>query len=693
MPDYEVEDIEILRDMFRELNAERRKLGDEIESFGKKAEDEAETKLETMLEQIAVKVAKETALKRGVDAEDLMPFLGEEVERLTFFYKRQYARDFQRFLGKMAIFSRNVSMGTMTMGDIWHQMWTNIWSIIFGPWIVGSFFVFLQFLLISNYVPASPAKPFLQIMAPIIVGAGVFFLNFMSSKNPMDWLTHIVSGFLIAFTFAILWIGIFSSIESFPGGIIWFWIAWGASAFFIGTFSLYQLGGFRAVMQFAVIVLLFGYIALGPYKAEYRETIDKVKEPFTLAFRAIINAFKDAWILATNPTEWYARQQLRNMRSEQPLESPKGVEIVKIESLTPNVGIPSGEEFGIYATIQNQGKMGARNVEAEITCNEFCNIDTAKGGVTKLNRTNMKDLGYMEQDEQVQLRFEKIKAELIGKSAFEMAKITLSISYEYNTTSALPVTIALEAEIDRRLSSREDVFKPVVAKAMGGPAQISLNVGPQPLKASLEDSETKEKTSLLVAITNSRADGVIVLKKGVKLFIDVPEGLGNVHNAITGSKINDNEKICRANNVDCVPDGKNRIACTVNPDGIDRLEIKSADFSSILPIFCGFENIGEKQINVFKSEMITAEMQLYAYKTKKTLDITVTQPLGVAKASPADSSAPSSSPTTPAPSASPPPSPSSSPQLSPACNGADERCTSNSECCSGNCDDLTATCF
>ncbi len=614
------------------LEAEIFKLKEAQRELLEKIREEKARKLEDIYKEEAADISKWVCAERGLD-DSVVPIvnkeLGEEAKRLAFFYEKQFGQGMKSVLGKMAIFSRNIAMGTMTMGDIWHQMWSNLFSIIFGPWVIGSFFVFLQFLLVSNYVPNTAPKAFLQIMAPMIVGGGVFFLNFMSSKNPMDWLTHIVSGFLIAYTFAILWIGIFASMEGFPGGIMWFWIIWGLSSFFIGIFSLYQLGGFRAVMQFAVIVLLFGYLALGPYKAAYREAIDKVKEPFTLAFRAVINAFKDAWILAINPTEWYARQQLRNARSEQPLELPKGVEIVRLESLTPNLGIPHGEEFEIFAIIQNSGKLDAKNVKVGIKCNEFCEIRgtrmllPSKLPLSK-DAIGMEDLDEMPPGKQAQLRFNKIYATKPGRSAYEIAKVTLNVSYEYSTNTTLPVTISSDAEISRRLSTKEEVFKPVVSRAMDGPAQISLNVGPQPLR-------TGRDTTLLVAVINARPDGVVVLNNKAKLLIDVPESVGTITPA-------DASNVCRSRNVDCVKvikDGKDKIECTVNPKDVEGdLRITSGDFSSVLPVFCEFNGTSEKNISIFKTGSISTELQNYVYEVKKVLDVTVTQPLGVAKASP-----------------------------------------------------------
>ncbi len=628
-----VNDIEIQRDEYKRLAAEIRSFQTEQKKKAEQAKKEAETKLETILTKAADKVAKETALKHGVNDEDIKPFLYDEVERLKFFYEKQFNQGIKHFMGKWAMFNRNMAMGAMTMGDIWHLFWQNLWNLLFGPWVIGAGFVILQWLLISNYVPPSGAKSFLLIMAPIIGGLGVFMLNFMGSKNPMDWLTHIISGFIIAYMFGMLIVAIFNGIDNFPGGVMWFWITWFLSSMFIGSFQLYQLGGFRAVFQIAVLILLFSYVALGPYQATYRQFIDRIKEPFTLAFRAIANAFNDAWVLATNPTEWYARQQLRNVRSERPLETPKGVEIVRLESLTPNFGIPHDEEFEVFAIIQNQGKMDARDVSARIECNEFCKLPDNINDITK-----NQDKDKLNQGEQLRLRFSGLTANKPGKDAFQIAKVTLFINYTYETNSSLPVTIASEAEINRSMSAKEDVFKPVTSIAMEGLAQLSLNVGPQPLKSN-------DAASLLVAITNSRTDGTIVLKRGMKLFIDVPDGVGSVADKAcrTGTRqvqcstgAEETERCQKSTN--CIAEGckledksckpLHQATCTINPSaGVGELQIKATDFSTILPIYCSMTT---NTTDVFKSDRIKAGLPSYIFVTKKSLEVTVTQGLGIA---------------------------------------------------------------
>lgn len=700
MPDNDKLDIlqkrqELLLRRIEQKTAELNKKQEELKQYGKGIKDYLNRKADEMAAKYAAEFPPE---EQGAALAEIRKALGDEADKLGFYYEKQYEKDVQRFLGKWAMFGRNLAMGTMTMGDIWHQMWSNLWNLLFGPWVIGAGFVILQWFMIVNWVPPSAAKSFLLIMAPLIGGGGVFMLNFMNSKNPMDWLTHIITGFIIAYSVGILLIGIFNGIEHFPGGIMWFWITWFLSGLFVGTFQLYQLGGFRAVMSVAVLILLFGYLSLplAPYQAAYRQAIDRIKEPFTLAIRAVVTAFNDAWVLATNPTEWYARQQLRNVRTEKPLELPKGIEIVRIDSLTPGAGIPADEEFEVFAVIENKGRLTARDVSARIECNQFCSVpDDVKIFDGKTKPALKKDLDNLEQGRQLQLRFPGLQALKPGKQAFQIAKVTLFVSYTYETTSTLPVKLASNKEIERALAAKEDIFRAVTSIAMDGPSQISLNVGPQPLK-------TGDSTSLLVAILNARPDGTVILKRDMRVYVDVPNGIGTLGDAACRSGSGQvvcssgEEEVARCNynqpfaclNNGCMWDSSckplHQATCIVQPteetirgicksfgapvvsgivetgvkaiegvstelgkaaaplgapawvlrfchgtENVPDLHIKATDFSTILPIFCSLSTASDRGIDIFKSDRIKASMPSYIFETKKSLDITITQPLGV----------------------------------------------------------------
>ncbi len=698
----DVTDREVLLEMYRQLAAYLNKREEMIRELEKKEEDETGKETSLILEKKADEISGELASELGSPESEpiIRKYLRDEAGRLTYFYDKQYIRPgMRKAIGTLGMWQRNVAMGTMTLGDVWYNLLSNIWSFVFGPWVLGSFFLFVQYLFIGAYItPISGAGLMLLWLAPIAGGMTVFMLNFQSSKSPMDWLTHFVSGAMIAYTFAILLVGIFGSISNFPGGTMWFWIVLGLVSLFLGTFQLYQFGGFRSVLQVAVIILLFGWIALGPYQAVYRSAIDKVKEPLSFAITSVRNSVKDVWLLATNPSEWYLRQQVKNVRSESPLEFPKGIEIVSLTPLLPGFGIPAGEQFSVVATIQNKGKLIARDVTFRSECNQWCSDKDSSISGLKLKPeqygdatiTTIKELKPGEQDRIIVSGLKGLKSD---RSGLQLAKVTVFVNYSYSANSTLPVKVATGDEIDRMIMAREDVFRPVSSTALDGPAQLSLNVGPQPLKGG-------SPASLLIAVIDARTDGDVVLKANEKFFVDISPGVGTVTesnvcrgsgniNCITGEQISafcdsinkdanavgDKKQNCLNNGCEfvnnaCVKNQDTDIMCEVLPKETKRtlfgkilypfsgpfwptkslvglvpgrfatsdlpeLTIKGSEYSSILPVFCDFTT---SDVDVFKSGMIRAELPHYTFVTKKSAEIQITQPLGVSGTSPLVSS-------------------------------------------------------
>ncbi len=134
--------------------------------------------------------------------------------------------------------------------------------------------------------------------------------------------------------------------------------------------------GFKTVLQGSVVILVFAYIALGPYSAIYQQALDQVKAPVEIAFRAVKNAFYDIYLLATNPTEWYARQQVINTRPEKPISFPKALEVTSLDVTPPSV--PGGQPFVLNAVLRNDGDLAVRNIRVTAACNQWCQTPLPK---------------------------------------------------------------------------------------------------------------------------------------------------------------------------------------------------------------------------------------------------------------------------------------------------------------------------
>jgi hypothetical protein len=130
--------------------------------------------------------------------------------------------------------------------------------------------------------------------------------------------------------------------------------------------------GYKAVIQGSVVILIFAWVALGPYSSIYQQAIDQVKGPAEIAWRAASNAFYDIYLLATDPTEWYARQQVINTKSEKPISFPKALELSSLDAIPPSV--PGGQPFVMNIVLKNEGDLPVTNVQVAASCNQWCQI-------------------------------------------------------------------------------------------------------------------------------------------------------------------------------------------------------------------------------------------------------------------------------------------------------------------------------
>ncbi len=128
----------------------------------------------------------------------------------------------------------------------------------------------------------------------------------------------------------------------------------------------------QVVLQISLLILVFSYIALGPYASIYDQAIEQVKTPAEIAYRSVSNAFYDIYLLATNPTEWYARQQVVNARPEKPISFPKGLEVESLDA-TP-ASVPGGQPFVMTFVLKHEGDLPARRIRVEASCNQWCEV-------------------------------------------------------------------------------------------------------------------------------------------------------------------------------------------------------------------------------------------------------------------------------------------------------------------------------
>jgi hypothetical protein len=573
-----------------------------------------------------------------------------------------------------------LSRGSATLGDVWYNIINNLWTLITGPWLLGVIMFMLQFYFIMTFSKTGYNYMYLWLL-PAVGAATLFIINIESSRTPFDWLAHIISGAIIANTVSI----IFFALGFYPESWLWY-LMWALIALFIGVFQLYQAGGFRVIFQVAVIAMVFGWIAMGPYSAYYNVVKEQIKAPIKSAYEAIKDAFVNVWLLATNPTEWYARQQVMNVRPEKPIDYPRGIEIVSLDALPPSVqGYVEGSTpttFSIAAVIRNDGMQDANNIDVKYGCKNDCDSLT---GIKEVSETKLQPgVGSL-----IWIRDIQTSAKLSSRAAeTKIAKVEVNVTYTYSTNSTLQVELMKSTEIQRRFKEQQDVFRPITAVAKTTPAQMSLNVGPQPIVVSdtikeadysidscknglyacedkdigpglikcenskwvltgdkptygtLEQCKTACKqianciyTSaanqmLLVSILNKRTDGTVIIGKEDKESDDkITKMVIRLPKSI-GSGLS-----CPGVNPESITSKNNRVYYRDDNEEallikISKLQvIQASQFNTIFSFTCTFNP--EKNIPDVRTGLITAELYDYRFSITKEKDVTITAPLGI----------------------------------------------------------------
>ncbi|MDI6720898.1 MAG: transglycosylase SLT domain-containing protein, partial [Candidatus Aenigmarchaeota archaeon] len=519
---------------------------------------------------------------------------------------------------------RSTSMRMKTFGSAYFGLKDYLWQIITAPWMWGFAFALVQFYFISMYIGFNPT--YLWVF-PAITAGFTFLVNFADTTRPFDWFNHLASGAIIGYSAVLLMMAL--SMNTFLSNTM-FWVVWAVFSF-IGIFQFYHTGGFRIVLQLGVIILLFAYLALGPYSGYYHQVIDQVKGPVEVAYRAVYKSVSDVYLLATNPTEWYARQQVQNVRPERALSLAKGVEVNTFDALPASV--PSGQQFAITTVLKHEGTLNeTRNIRISFSCNQWCdtkgivptNKDVKSTGLNiyQLIDSRTEKPHALKKGESVALSFSGFTASSIKgrENEYRVAKVRMNITYTYSTSSSLFAEVINSYEFEKRTNEGKN-FRPVQAIGKDSPAQLSLNVGPQPLLAG-------KGALLLVAISNSRDESSVILPEGSEVIIRMPRSVGSGLDCegFTHDSTNDG---------DPKETGVEVIRYRVYPRGSDRVEIKSGEFNTIFPFICSFTTnelmVNGRQIDepTVQTGLITGEIPAYEFTTTKEKDVTITVPLGI----------------------------------------------------------------
>lgn len=558
--------------------------------------------------------------------------LTDEADRLAYFYGQEYKNFMRNILGRVSMLSRGLSSGMLTWGDTWDLFLGNIKSILFGPWIWGTLLIILHWMMLTNWVtPLIGGSQLYLYMMPLLLGFITFFMNFQTSTDPMDWATHFISGTMIGFTTILfltaIWtpadmatFNFFSSSEGhWYNSWFFFFTIWGFLAMFIGVFQFYRSGGFIVAFQLCAMIMIFSYLALGPYNGYYNIVLGEVKQPLTMGLRTVSGTFSNVWMLATNPTKWVEEMSRDNVVPEVPVSIPMALEIVSI-SARPDP-VPACEQFTVDFITKNEGDTTVGDITIGASCSKYCNAgdlgDALKGIVCGVTPGYDCRSRLVPGDGDI-FTFNPVGTQVLqGREAeFHPIYFNLNVSYSHATNSSLKLTVMDKDKIQESLIKGETLFHPVTAVGKPTPAKLSLNVGPQPLKAN-KTSEMNAR--LLVSVLNGRDDGDIKLYDGDKIRIRLDSNLA------VFSAIPPHEYICEPHDyVSCAYVSDNVFECTVKDDHT----IKSYDVKSIFYLLCDMNimPLGDKDV---LTGLITAELPKYTFVLRKRITVQETAPLGI----------------------------------------------------------------
>lgn len=574
-------------------------------------------RMEKVAEQVAGRIIYRFKIKDGAAQDDIKSELKGEAQKIATSMVEKGRDTLSGPLGMI----RSASMGAKTVGASYYSFWEFWREILTAPFIWGTLFAVVQYFFILTYVGYNPTY---LLIYPIITALFTFLVYFgdlfEGGARPFDLFNHLASGAIIGYTAVLLMLAFGFQTFVSTG---WFWGIW---IFFslIGIFQFYHSGGFRIVLQGGVIILLFAYIAMGPYSGYYQQVIDQVRGPVVVAYDAVEKTVGDVYLLATNPTEWYARQQVQNVRPEKSTVAARGLEITLFDALPASV--PAGQQFAVTAVLKHEGVLdNVTDMKVAFSCNQWCLIDGVTATDKGVSRTSKGAfmINNAVNGQSILLKGESMVASFSGfisksvtnrENEYRLAKVTMNVSYKYSTTSSLFVEVVNSEELNKRTNEGKN-FRNVVAIGKNGPAQLSLNVGPQPLIAG-------KNALLLVSVSNSRDDSSVILNEGSEITIRMPRSVGSglncdgfVHEETDG-----------------YPDitGVEVVRYKVSPKTADRVEIKASDFNSIFPFICSFTaNEVRGAGPLTQTGLVTAELPSYEFTVIKEKEVPVTVPLGI----------------------------------------------------------------
>ena len=370
----------------------------------------------------------------------------------------------------------------------------------------------------------------------------------------------------------------------------------------------YRSGGPGVVYTLSLIVIMFGYLFMGPYSGYLKTYTDKLTGPMEIAIGQISLVGNDLWLIATDPQKYIEKTEMSTVRTDTPTISyPLGVEFKQIDVMPKDV--PANQSFYVRVYAVNEGKMPANVVIRAACSNNLCCMEGSCGvsddtvqiyppvEEPPLTLQPMEALNFMFEQPFKAITYKKSD---VGKEA----QVNVSLHYSHSTSSRLSVKVMSTDEIQRIMTdplAGESLFRSEVSVGKNAPGMLALTVGYQPLF-------TAAPNVLVVSVVNKRPKGVVILDESTKINISLDPRIG------TGLD-------CSANNeFNCVsePSMQNATCEIVRANGIDPINP-----GGYRPITCTFRTVDYVPTSV--TGLVTAQMSHYTFQLmeKKGAKITM----------------------------------------------------------------------
>jgi predicted RNA-binding Zn-ribbon protein involved in translation (DUF1610 family) len=356
------------------------------------------------------------------------------------------------------------------------------------------------------------------------------------------------TGAIVFYTFMIFALVTSLNVWSFSSSLgLSFIIFW-----FIGLF-LGLAGGREGRPYTGVIVVLFavfffsaqfsgivGTTIFGQWWPQIQTFGQNTLAPLGQVSTQLSSGVGDAWLLITNPAEYWRKQQVEQLTDQttvKPSGTVQAIEITRLEFLsTTQLDLIDQPLLGT-AELENQGEFSASNVNATVTAywvNSQSGVRKKVGIIKTLicsvgaapvtpstGKCSWNGTTYPSEIKTISFTFQKdgwgsdLQAQDETKKyvhAGEMVSANLSLEFNYNVNASSPIEVIDQDLYQRLLQSREITPQQISSQYSGGPVKATIaSQQKQPI--------VNQQEAIIIAVISNEGTGILSSIDGFQIFV------------------------------------------------------------------------------------------------------------------------------------------------------------------------------